>query len=275
MIICFAHYKGGTGKTTSCLSIAGWLARFGKKVLVIDLDPQGNATSGLGIDKKTLNRTMYDVMGDYDKIKKGVIVETSIENINLAPATHQLEMLNLRVYNNKADAKILIKGIDKIKDYYDFILIDTPPVNSHFIINGMAAADKVLVVLDPGIFALEGVQVMKEHFGNFFDKLGMKLTIDGALITKVPQYSIFSMFKKNHIKDIKNEVENMLDKEVFLIPYSEEIYDTHRLGKPISHHKPRSKVGKVYEKIARKLIHESKEREEIEKQIKLYGVKHD
>lgn len=156
MIITFAHYKGGTGKTTSCLSVAGWLAKFGKKVLVIDLDPQGNATSGLGIDKKNLDKTMYEVMNDYEKIKKGVIIETPIENINLAPATHQLEMLNLRVYNNKSDAKILVRGIDKIRDYYDFILIDTPPVHSHFIINGMAAADKIFVVLDPGIFALEG-----------------------------------------------------------------------------------------------------------------------
>jgi len=100
----------GTGKTTSCLSFAGWLAKFGKKVLVIDLDSQGNATSGLGIDKKTLDKTMYDVMRSPDTMKKGIIIETSVENINLAPATHQLEMLSLRVYNNnKSDAKILNK----------------------------------------------------------------------------------------------------------------------------------------------------------------------
>ena len=166
MIITFAHYKGGTGKTTSCLSIAGWLVRYGKKVLVIDLDPQGNATSGLGVDKKTLDKTMYDVMKHPTKsgLIKGIIVESSIKNLHLAPSNHQLDLINLKAYKNQSDAKIIIKGIEKIKDYYDFILIDTPPVHSHFIINGLAAADKVFVVLDPGIFALEGLSTLKESF---------------------------------------------------------------------------------------------------------------
>ena len=255
MIITFAHYKGGTGKTTSCLSVAGWLAKKGKKVLVVDLDPQGNATSGLGIDKKTLVESTYDIMRDKRKKIDSIILETGIENLHVAPADQNLDRINLRVYKKRADALYLKNALKKVKKYYDYILIDTPPVHSHFIINGMAAADDVIVVLDPGIFALEGIEILKGSFGDFFKKLNLNLNIKMALITRSPK---FSLFRKNHAKEIKKDTEKTLGKKVFLIPYSDHIYNTHVKGNPISHYKPRSKVGKAYGRVAKNILRDEK-----------------
>ena len=115
MIITFAHYKGGTGKTTSCLSIAGYLAKLGNRVLVVDLDPQGNATSGLGINKDVLVDSMYEVMKNKKKKISDIILQTSVDNLHLAPADRKLDMVNLSTYKKKSDAsnlkKVLIRSL--------------------------------------------------------------------------------------------------------------------------------------------------------------------
>lgn len=264
MIIAFVHYKGGTGKTTSCLSIAGYLAKQGKKVLVVDLDPQGNATSGLGIDKRTLIDSMYDIMKNKKRKINNIILKTDINNLHLAPAEQNLEMLDLKSYKKKADAFCLKNVLKSIKDYYDYILIDTPPVHSHFIINSMVAADSIIVVLDPGIFSLEGIEILKKSFGDFLKKLNLNLNIEMALITKTPG---FSLFRRNYAKEIKKDTEKLLKKKVFMIPYSGYIFETHAKGIPISHYKPRSKVGKAYKKVARDILINEKIKEELDRDI--------
>ena len=251
MIIAFAHYKGGTGKTTSCLSVAGYLARFGRKVLVVDLDPQGNATSGLGIDKKGVNDDMAEVMAKKKKLAD-VIVETDVEGLHLAPASNELALMNIKSYQSATQAKVLERALAKVKGEYDFILIDTPPVHSHFIINGMAAADKVFVVLDPGIFALEGIETLKNTFGKFFKKMGLDLNIEGAIVTKY-QTSILP-WKKNFSREIRDNVIGILDKGAYAVPYSEDIFETHVRGLPISHFKPRSRVGRAYKEVALNIL---------------------
>ena len=257
MIITFMHYKGGTGKTTSCLSLAGFLAKAGKKVLVIDLDPQGNATSGLGIDKNSIDKNMHHIMTRKNEIKE-IIIETSIKNLHLAPSKPELSLVNLKSYNNKSEAFILKKSLDGIKDYYDFIMVDTPPIHGHFIINGIAVADKIILVLDSSIFSLEGIEILQETFGNFFKNLDIDLKIDLALITRAPKNSIF---RANPANEIKSETENLLRKKAYLVPYSKDIYETHVKGLPISHYKPKSNVGKIYNKIANKMLKELKIRE--------------
>jgi len=125
-VITFAHYKGGTGKTTSCINVAGHLAKQGKKVLVVDLDPQGNATSGLGIDKKGIRASMAHVMSKKTDIRN-TILKTNIENIHVAPANPDLAIANLTAYKTRSDALILEKSLRGIKKHYDYILVDTPP----------------------------------------------------------------------------------------------------------------------------------------------------
>lgn len=263
MIITFAHYKGGTGKTTSCISTAGYLVKKGYRVLVIDLDPQANATSGLGIDKETIKKNIYHVMERKIELKN-IIVAGPVENLHLAPSKQELELAKISSYKSKKDAEILKEAVEKIEAYYDFILIDTPPVHGHFIINGLVAADKVILILDPGIFSLEGIETLQNAFGNFFNKMGLSLNIDAALVTKSPG---FSFFRKNPAKEIKQETEILLGKKTYLIPYSDLIYNTHLWGLPISHLNPYSKIGRAYEKFTDDIIQEYETKKKIEKEL--------
>jgi len=265
MIITFTHYKGGTGKTTSCISTAGFLAKNNYKVLVIDLDPQANATSGLGIDKNSIKKNTYHIMKKNTDFKN-IIIASPIENLHLAPAKQELELLNLKSYKRKSEATVLKQAIEKIEQYYDFILIDTPPVHAHFIINGLAAADKVIIVLDPGIFSLEGIETLQNAFGNFFNKIGLILKIDTALVTKSPGFRLFS---KNPAKEVQQEAEILLGRSVHLIPYNDLIYHTHIWGLPISHFRPKSNIGKAYEKFALEIIDEYETKKQVERELNL------
>jgi len=251
MILTFVNYKGGTGKTTSCISVAGCLAKKGKDVLVIDLDPQGNATSGLGIDKNGLKFGMHHVMNKKKDIKK-IILPTNTKNIIVAPADHNLARFNLTSYTRKSQAKILNKALKKIKNYHDYILIDTPPIYGHFIINGMVAADEVIAIVDPGIFALEGLSTLENYFRDYLKKLGSNLNLNTVLIVR-SQDSVLP-WKKKYSKEIKKDIEKNFKKKVFMIPYSEHIYETHARAIPISHYKPRSNIAKQYEKVAEQYL---------------------
>ena len=249
-IITFAHYKGGTGKTTSCINIAGALAKEGHKVLVIDLDPQGNATSGLGINNQKLETHMLHIM-DRKELMTSIILKTNFENLHIAPTNHNLSMANIKTYDGKSEALILTNAIKEIKEYYDFILIDTPPSHGHFIINGLIAADEIVMVLDVGVFSLESLSIFNESFFDFFKKLDLNLNISMALVTKSNDTSL--PWKRNYGKEIQADVERYLNKPVFTLPYSEDIFISQAAGKPLSHHNPKSKIAKKYKEIAKKL----------------------
>jgi len=249
--ITFAHFKGGTGKTTSCLSIAGFLARYGAKVLAVDLDPQANLTAGLGIDNSKLKSSMCHIMAKR-KSMNDVIIETGIQNLSLAPATPYLVHTTLRKYETKEDAQILKKALQSVEQDYDFILIDTPPSNGHFIVNGVTAADSVVLVLDPGAFALQGINTFNTIFKSYCSKMGFDLNIEMALLTK--HRKSFNPFRKGAGKEIKTNAEEILGKKVFTIPLSGHIYESQKRGLPISHHRPYSGVGLAYMKVAEELI---------------------
>lgn len=246
-VITFAHHKGGTGKTTSCISVAGYLAIAGKRVLVVDLDPQANATAGLGVVKKA-GYTMYHVMDKKLPMSK-VILGTNHENIHLAPSNSNLIKSDLRVYNSRNDAKILRNALKEIESYYEYILIDTPPSNAHFLINALVAADNVMVVLDTGIFALEGIESLNKFFRETNKRYGSKIKIDDVLLTKCKN-SIIPFLKDDATEEIQEEIIKRFKDRFYSVPYSDIIYKTHKEGIPISHYKPRSKVGRMYEKVA-------------------------
>lgn len=254
--ITFANHKGGTGKTTSCINVAGFLAKNGKKVLVVDLDPQANLTAGLGIDKNKLKYHMYHVMDKKIDIKNAIL-RTQIENIHLVPAHSDLLKADLKAYKSKNDAEILKDALKSVKKFYDFILIDTPPGNGHFIVNGAVAADSVLICLDPGIFALEGVETFDTVIKKYCKKLGFDLNIAMALLTKTQRS--FLPFVKNPSKEIKQGVEEILGKEVLTVPYSNAIYESQIKGIPVSHYKPNSRPGRAYAKIAEEILNIHKE----------------
>ena len=195
--VTFAHFKGGTGKTTSCLNVAGYLQQDGKRVLVVDFDPQGNATSGLGIDKSTLDYSMYDVViGDKDI--KEIVIETE-SGIHLAPANLDLMKVESYLHNVKSREFVLRRALRGVKEYYDYILIDTPPGPGLFIINGIVASDIVFVPLDPGIFALEGVEDLNAVFDVLNDAVSFEVKPSIGIITRCMKPSLFSKVMKGLI----------------------------------------------------------------------------
>ena len=248
--IAFAHHKGGTGKTTSCINISGFLALWGKKVLVIDLDPQANATSALGIDKNSFGDSMYDVMLGAVKIEE-VVLETEIENIHLAPATLNLVGAESYLYRMNNRISILKRSIEGIRKYYDYIMIDTPPGPGLFIINGVVASDYTIVTLDPGVFALEGVETLNLIFDDINESSGVKINLRMAILTRCNKASLFARIggKRDPVKEIREGMKWFFD-SVFTVPYGVEVYEAQLKGLPISHYKSKCKAGVAYKRIA-------------------------
>ncbi len=273
-IVAFAHHKGGTGKTTSCLNIAGYLQKDGKKVLVVDCDPQANATTGLGIKPETLELSMYDVFmsvfeGFPDITIDDVIVPTA-SGIDLAPATLDLVGVEPYLYGIEDRAGVLKEALERVKGNYDFILIDTPPSMGQFVINGLVAADHTVVTLDPGTFALRGMEALSTVFDDIRELLGADVVADVAILTrwKGPENQaaeagglvlflkrLFSAGpsaeeekERERLKAFESEVRKAF-RQVFVVPYSPAIYETQQQGLPISHYAPESDAGRRYRAI--------------------------
>ena len=187
-VIAFAHHKGGTGKTTSCLNVAGYLQKDGKRVLVVDCDPQANATSGLGVDPERVEQSMYDVFmsvfeGFPDARITDIIVPTA-SGIYLAPATLDLVGVEPYLYGIDDRAGILREALTPVRRTYDFILIDTPPSMGQFVINGLVAADHTVVTLDAGTFALNGMEALSTIFNDIREMIGEDVNADFAILTR-------------------------------------------------------------------------------------------
>ena len=257
--IVFANHKGGTGKTTSCLSIAGYLAKSGSKVLVVDFDPQANATSGLGIDTTTLKYSMYDAVLDQCDGFEGVpitqvILETDVENLHLAPSELDLAVAEVVLQSSRDRAGVLNQVLEKVRPLYDYILIDLPPGLGLLTVNGLRASDQIVVPLDPSIFSLEALDNLKASFQDVKRMAGHSINRTTAVLIKYTKPEVFSRILRR--RNISQEVEGRLKemfKTVFVIPESREIYETQRRGVPISHHAFRSKVGRAYAQITKSI----------------------
>jgi len=270
-IITFAHHKGGTGKTTSCLNIAGYLVKSGKNVLVVDVDPQANATSGLGINPDLLKASMYDLfMGKcpgFQPISITDIIQKTESGIDIAPSSLELVGAEPFLYAIEERAKILAEILLSVKSRYDYILIDTPPSMGQFVINGLVASDHTVVTFDRGVFALQGLHTLMTIFSDIKEIIGNRITPDLAILTrwdcneteKTGIRAFFSRFSLRNTSDRAKEEEMIREFEgevrkyfnlVYPVPYSREIYEAQKAGLPISHFAPESPAGKAYSGIA-------------------------
>lgn len=271
-VIAFAHHKGGTGKTTSCLNVAGYLQKDGKRVLVVDCDPQANATSGLGVDPERVEQSMYDVFmsvfeGFPDVRITDIIVPTT-SGIYLAPATLDLVGVEPYLYGIDDRAGILREVLTPVRDTYDFILIDTPPSMGQFVINGLVAADHTVVTLDAGTFALNGMEALSMIFNDIREMIGEDVNADFAILTRwggsddsggglaLFLKRIFSPAsfaeeerETERLKAFESEVRKKF-RQVFVVHYSPLIYEAQQKGLPISHYAPESKPGRDYRAVA-------------------------
>ncbi|MFA5236918.1 MAG: AAA family ATPase [Methanoregula sp.] len=288
--MAFSHHKGGTGKTTSCLNIAGFCILAGKKVLVVDCDPQANATAGLGVSPESTQKNMYDVfmsrVDGFPQVKITDIIMSTESGIDLAPASLDLVGAEPYLYGIASRAEVLRDALVPLREKYDFILIDTPPSMGQFVINGLFAADHIIVTLDSGSFALNGVGPLFTIFEDMKQDLGKTLHVDMAIISRwgeggemecrVPDDSkksdLVSWFRAlltpQHVpteeertagKERAKEHERLAGMlaeigkkfpEVHTVPYSPEVYEAQKKGMPISHVSPASSAGGVYRAIA-------------------------
>lgn len=267
--IAFVNHKGGTGKTTSCISIAGFLAKNGYKTLVVDFDPQANATSGLGIDGATLRYSMYDVILDQCEGYEGVpitkvILETDITNLHLAPSEFDLSVAEVLLHRVKERTGVLTLILEEIRDLYDYILIDLPTNSGLLTINGLCASDQVVVPVDPSIYSLEALENLKHTFRDIKRMDGHPISkITVALNRYHVEHDVFAkMFQKRHPSyEVEVRLREMFP-SVFIVPEAIEIYDAQKKGIPISHFAPKSKAGKSYEKIAKSIMVNNKTKTE-------------
>ncbi len=271
--IVFANHKGGTGKTTCCLSIAGYLARSGSKVLVVDFDPQVNATSGLGIDTLTLKYSMYDAVLDQCDGYEGVpitevILETDVENLHVAPSELDLAVAEGLVQHTRNKAGILNRALEKVRPLYDYILIDLPPGSGLLTINGLCASDQVVVPLDPGIFSLEALDSLKASFRDIKRMAGHSINRITPVLIRYDKPDVFSRIlrRRSPSQEIEVRLKTMFE-TVFVVPDSIEIYQTQRQGVPISHYAPRSRVGRAYAEITKSISINSKQKPDLDKSI--------
>jgi chromosome partitioning protein len=254
--LAFANYKGGTGKTTSCLSIAGFLAKSGEKTLVVDFDPQANATSGLGIDLMSLKRTMYDVLlgfckGFYGVPVTDIILDTGIENLHVAPSEFDLGVAEVMLHQTGNKTRILDTILNEIRPFYDFILIDLPSNSGLLTLNGLCATDRLFVPLDPSIYSLEALDNLKATFRDIRRMAGHSIEQISAILIRYVKPGIFR--RRSPSQEMEAKLKDMFD-EVYVIPEGSEVYRSQKEGIPISHYAPKSSFGKSYEEAAKSII---------------------
>jgi chromosome partitioning protein len=257
--IVFANHKGGTGKTTSCLSIAGYLAKGGSKVLVVDFDPQASATSGLGIDVTTVKHSMYDVVLDQCGRYKGVpitqvILHTDVENLHVAPSELDLGVAEVLGQRTRNRASILSQALEEVKPLYDYVLIDLPSSLGLLMINGLCASDQVVVPVDPSIFSLEALEGLGTLLRDVEQMAGHSINQIMVILIRYVRPGLFSrmLHRHNPSQEVETRLRDMFQ-TVFVVPDSAKIYEAQREGVPISHYAPESKIGGAYAEIARSI----------------------
>ena len=251
-IISFANQKGGVGKTTTCINLAAYVAAMGKKVLVLDLDPQGNATSGLGIEKDKDLKTIYDLIsGDTDV--NDVIKQTIVENLDIIPSTVDLAGAEIEMVQMPQREKI-IKGIlDPIKDSYDFIMIDCPPSLGLITVNSLTASDSVIIPITCEFFSLEGLTQLMNTIKLIKYHLNPSIDIEGVVMTMKDKRS-------NLTAQVSDEILKFFGKRVFFtyIPRNIRLAEAPSHGEPILIYEPSSKCAEAYMSLAEEFLDRNK-----------------
>jgi len=248
-VIAIANQKGGVGKTTTSINLSACLAEAGKKVLVIDTDPQGNATSGLGLDKDECENTVYDLVLDQCSIKECMYKVENIPNLTIIPSNVDLAGAEIELLGINEKEYILRNAVDYVKDDFDYVIIDCPPSLNMLTINAMTTADSVLVPIQCEYYALEGISQLIHTIDLVQQRLNSKLKIDGV---------VFTMYdaRTNLASDVVDTVKNNLNATVYqtIIPRNVRLAEAPSHGLPINLYDEKSAGAESYRNLAKEII---------------------
>ena len=253
-VISLVNQKGGVGKTTTSINLAASLGKLGKKVLLIDLDPQGNSTTGLGINKGDIRFSVYDVLNGTAPIKKA-LVKTKFENLSVLPATINLAGLDIELvekgYQNAAFRKNeqLRDGLASVKNNYEYIIIDCPPSLGLLTTNALVASDSVIIPVQCEFFALEGITQLLNTIIMTQTRLNPNLKIEGVLLTLLDSRTNLGL-------EVVEEVRRFFKEKVFdtIIPRLIRLVEAPSHGEPINEYDPNSRAAEAYLNLAKEVL---------------------
>lgn len=246
-VIAVTNQKGGVGKTTTSVNLAACLAYKGKKVLVVDCDPQGNTTSGFGIDKASVELSVYDCLVNSDNAEKAVM-RTKYGNLSLIPSSSELSAAEIELASEENREYILAEALNKIKDNYDFVIIDSPPALGMLSINIMTASDSVLIPIQCEYYALEGLTQLIASIRNIKKTSNPRLDIEGILATMFDS-------RTNLSTQVLDEVKKFFPDKVYdtVIPRNIRLSEAPSFGEPIIRYDITSKGAEAYFSLAKEL----------------------
>ena len=247
-IISIANQKGGVGKTTTSINLSTLLAKKGKKVLMIDADPQGNASSGVGIDRDDIELSVYDILINDIEIKQ-VVKKTNIKNLDLCPSNINLAGAEVELVSVISREQRLKEKLDNVKEDYDFIIIDCPPSLGLITLNAFTASDSVLIPVQCEYYALEGLGQLLNTISLVKKHLNKEIEVEGALLT---MYDARTNLSNQVVKEVKKYFNDKVYKNV--IPRNVKLSEAPSYGMPISIYDPRSKGAKSYDKFVKEFL---------------------
>ena len=247
-VVSFSNQKGGVGKTTSCVNIAAQIANKGKKVLMIDMDPQGNATSGLGLSKSKIKKTIYDVIIGKCGIED-TIIKTRFKNLSVIPATIDLAGAELELYELEEDVNFTKIALESIKDEYDYIFIDCPPSLGMLTVKALSSSDGVVIPMQCEFYSLEGMSQLLNTVKRIRQLYNPDLQIVGILLT---MYNGRLTLTNQVVAELRKYYQDL----IFKVPISRtvRISEAPGYGEPICYHDPYGKGSLEYAAVAKELM---------------------
>ena len=252
-IIAVANQKGGVGKTTTAINLSSCLAALGKRVLSVDMDPQGNMTSGLGIDKNNVEHTIYDLMIGEIGIEDVICKEAS-ENLDVLPSNVDLSAVEIELIGVENKEFIVHNEVEKVRDNYDFIIIDCPPSLSTLTINAMTTADTVLVPIQCEYYALEGLSQLIHTIELVKSRLNPNLEMEGVVFT---MYDARTNLSLQVVENVKDNLHQNIYKTI--IPRNIRLAEAPSHGLPINLYDPKSTGAESYMMLAEEVINKGEE----------------